>query len=314
MRAPMPPDIHNVYIYEAFNTASWSVVLGSPMLLFFQNLKATATVLAISACLAPVLNILQLPAAYYVERIGYRRFVLSGWTMRSCVVVGMMVVALLPERVDAATRMILMLGLSLIYTTMRGISSAGFSAVVHAHRAGEPPGRVSRQGPSLRRAGGDHVPLRVGGVITTHRLGIPSGGVRHQRRVRLLQPGLPAKNSRCAGRENHTESKSASVEGHVFLPAVFQIRLLQHGREHGARIVGRFLGALFRVSLHASNSVVLYVAGATMLVVALNLVMIGPLLDRTGNKPALTLSGLFFIFHFFCWGLVAAGILPASRQ
>jgi hypothetical protein len=60
---PMPPDIHNVYIYEVFNTASWSVVLGSPMLLFFQHLNASATILAIAACLAPVLNILQIPAA-----------------------------------------------------------------------------------------------------------------------------------------------------------------------------------------------------------------------------------------------------------
>src|ERR1700734_2261494 len=86
---PMPSDIHNVYIYEVFNTASWSVVLGTPMLLFFQHLNASATVLAIAACLAPVLSILQLPAAYYVERVGYRRFVLSGWTLRSIIVVGM---------------------------------------------------------------------------------------------------------------------------------------------------------------------------------------------------------------------------------
>ena len=93
----MPPDLHNVYIYEVFNTASWSVVLGSPMLLFFQHLNASATVLAIAACLSPVLNILQLPAAYYVERVGYRRFVLSGWTLRSCIVVGMTIVAFLPE-------------------------------------------------------------------------------------------------------------------------------------------------------------------------------------------------------------------------
>src|SRR5476649_2734787 len=86
---PMPKDIHNVYIYEMFNTASWSVVLGSPMLLYFQHLNATATILAIAACLAPVLNILQMPAAHFVERIGYRRFVLGGWTTRSIVVVGM---------------------------------------------------------------------------------------------------------------------------------------------------------------------------------------------------------------------------------
>ena len=45
---------------------------------------------------------------------------------------------------------------------------------------------------------------------------------------------------------------------------------------------------------------------------ALFLVVVGPLLDRTGNKPALTLSGLFFVCHFFGWALVAAHVLPAN--
>src|ERR1700682_3230564 len=92
---PMPPGIHNVYVFEVFNTASWSVVLGSPMLLFFQHLNATATILAMAASLAPILNILQIPAARFVERVGYRRFVLSGWTTRSIFVIGMTVVAFL---------------------------------------------------------------------------------------------------------------------------------------------------------------------------------------------------------------------------
>src|SRR5271163_130552 len=98
---PMPKDIHNVYIYEVFNTASWSVVLGSPMLLYFQHLNATATILAIAASLPPILTILQIPAAHYVEQVGYRRFVLSGWVSRSVVVVAMALVAFLPDSVDA---------------------------------------------------------------------------------------------------------------------------------------------------------------------------------------------------------------------
>ena len=138
---PMPKDIHNVYIYEVFNTISWNVVLGAPMLLYFQHLKASATILAIAACLAPVLNILQIPAAQFVERVGYRRFVLTGWTTRSFVVVGMALVAFLPDTVDRATRLVLMLGLSFIYNTMRGASVCGFlpwfTHIVHESRRGE---------------------------------------------------------------------------------------------------------------------------------------------------------------------------------
>jgi MFS family permease len=68
----------------------------------------------------------------------------------------------------------------------------------------------------------------------------------------------------------------------------------------------------FRVDLSISNAVVLYVAAASTLVLACNLVAIGPLLDRTGNKPALTLSGIFFILHFSGWACVAAKILPPN--
>src|ERR1700683_4528570 len=141
MSEPMPPDIHNVYIYEVFNTASWSVVLGSPMLLFYQHLNASATTLAIAACLAPVLNILQMPAAHFVERVGYRRFVVNGWTSRSIVVVGMTLVAFLPDSVDRATRIVSMLSLAFVYNTLRGISVCGFlpwfTHIVPESRRGE---------------------------------------------------------------------------------------------------------------------------------------------------------------------------------
>ena len=73
---PMPKGIHNAYFFDTFNAMSWTVVLGSPMLLFLQHLRATATIMAVSACLAPLLTILQIPAARFVERVGYRRFVM----------------------------------------------------------------------------------------------------------------------------------------------------------------------------------------------------------------------------------------------
>jgi MFS family permease len=109
------------------------------MLLFLQHLKATATILALAACLSPVLNILQIPSARFVEKVGYRRFVLSGWTSRSFFVVGMTVVAFLPDSMDASTRIFLMLALSFGYNTLRGISSCGmlpwFTHIVPETRA-----------------------------------------------------------------------------------------------------------------------------------------------------------------------------------
>jgi MFS family permease len=40
------------------------------------------------------------------------------------------------------------------------------------------------------------------------------------------------------------------------------------------------------------------------------LFLVGRLIDRAGNKPALTASGLLMVCHFSAWAGVAAGIIP----
>jgi len=308
----MPPDIHNVYIYEAFNTASWSVVLGSPMLLFFQHLNATATVLAIAASLAPVLSILQMPAAHYVERIGYRRFVLSGWTLRSFMVVGMTIVTFLPERIDPATRMILMLGLALIYNTMRGVSSAGFlpwfTHIVPASRRGEFLARDQLSGAlaaiSCLFVCGMLLQLAAWysfGVVFAISAASAFASLAFLRRIPdvSVEKILPNPNP-LPWREM------------LFYPPFFNYVRYNMVVNMALGASGVFWVRFFRVSLGVSNSTVLYVAGASTMVLALGLIGIGPLLDRTGNKPALTLSGIVLICHFLGWSLVAARILPPN--
>jgi MFS family permease len=311
-REPMPPDIHNVYIYEAFNTASWSVVLGSPMLLFFQHLNATATILAVAACLSPVLNILQMPAAQFIERVGYRRFVVSGWTARSIVVVGMTIITLLPEKVDVATRMGIMLGLSLLYNAMRGVSVAGFlpwfTHIVPASRRGEFLAKDQLSGAlaaitCLFISGSL---LRIGawysfGVVFSISAASAFASLIYLRRI----PDVPVE--KIVKNPNPMPWKEM-----LFYPPFF--KYIRYNV-----IINMALGAsnvfwvrFFRVSLQVSNSSVLYVAAATTMVLAFGLFLIGPLLDRTGNRPALTLSGIFFICHFLGWALVAAKILPPT--
>lgn len=309
---PMPPDIGNVYVYEAFNTASWSVVLGSPMLLFFQHLNASATVLAIAACLAPVLNILQLPAAYYVERVGYRRFVLSGWTLRSCIVVGMTFVALLPDRVDTATRMIVMLGLLLIYNAMRGVSVAGFlpwfTHIVPASRRGEFLAKDQFSGAlaaisCLFLSGSllQHMAWYSFGVVFATSAICAFLSLLFLRRI----PDVPAEKI-------PRNPNALPWKDMIFHPPFFRYVLYNMMTNVAFGASNVFWVRFFRVELQVSNAVVLYVAAATTLALAINLVVIGPMLDRAGNKPALTLSGVVFLCHFSGWALVAAKILPAN--
>jgi MFS family permease len=308
---PMPKDIHNVYIYEMFNTASWSVVLGSPMLLYFQHLNASATLLAIAACLPPVLNILQMPAAHFVERVGYRRFVLSGWTSRSIVVVGMTLIAFLPDSISPTTRMVAMLGLSLVYNALRGIAVCGilpwFTHIVSESRRGEFLAKDQLAGAVAAIVClfisatllGLHDARYSFGIVFAMSAASAFASLIFLRRI----PDVPV------------EKISANPTPMPWSEMLFYAPFFSYVRYNV--VINMALGAsavfwvrYFRTSLQVSEANVLYVACFSTIVLAGGLVLVGPLIDRAGNKPALTASGLLFVCHFIGWACVAARVIP----
>ncbi len=115
-----------INLFQLFNTASFTLVNGVPMILFFRELGASDFLLGIVAALGPVLNLLQIPATRYLPRIGYRRLVVGGWSLRTGFIAGM---ALLPWAVprigyEAATATMLLLLFA--YNASRGASLCGF--------------------------------------------------------------------------------------------------------------------------------------------------------------------------------------------
>jgi hypothetical protein len=308
---PMPAGIHKAYIFDMFNTTSWTVVLGAPMLLFFQQLHATATILAVAACLAPLLNILQIPAAPFVERVGYRRFVLSGWTTRSFVVIAMTVVAFLPESFDRATRIVLMLGLSFVYNALRGISVCGmlpwFTHIVPEGRRGE---FLSKDQTGIAVA--SIVSLCFYGLIlrggpTWYSFGIvfSTSAVAAFVSLSFLKqiPDVPV--------EKIVKNPGPLPWREMFFyPPFFKYIRYNVVINLALGVSNAFWVRYFRAFLHVSQSSTLLAACVTNIILAGTLFLIAPLIDRTGNKLVLTLSGIFLVCHFSGWACVAAGVLP----
>src|SRR5512133_254129 len=77
-----PPGLHNAYLFSTFNAFSYQIVLNAPMVLYAKTLGASATVLGIIAGMMPLLVIFQIPAASYIPRLGFKRFVFAGWGTR----------------------------------------------------------------------------------------------------------------------------------------------------------------------------------------------------------------------------------------
>ena len=307
----MPPGIHNVYIFDIFNTTSWSVVLGTPMLLFLQHLNATATVVAIAVGLAPILSILQIPAARFVEQVGYRRFVLGGWTSRSFMVIGMAIIAFLPDSIDRTTRIVLMLFLSFIYNILRGISSCGmlpwFTHIVPETRRGE---FLAKDQSAVAFSGivslclfafllmGNHPGYSFGIVFTISFIAALIS-LTFLRRV----PDVPVEKI-------IINKQPLPWKEMFFYPPFFRYLRYNVIINMAMGVSTAFWVRYFEAFLHVNESNVLYINCGTNIVLVLALFLITPLIDRTGNKQVLTLSGILLTLHFIGWGSVAAGLVP----
>src|SRR5436190_14824136 len=104
-----PPGLHNAFLFSTFNALSYQIVLSSPMVLYAKTLHASATVLGIIAGMMPLLVIFQIPAANYIPRVGFKRFVYGGWGMRVMFIFVMALVTLAHVFLNNAAQLSLML-------------------------------------------------------------------------------------------------------------------------------------------------------------------------------------------------------------
>lgn len=96
------------------------------MVLYAKTLGASATVLGIIAGMMPLLVIFQIPAANYIDRVGFKRFVYAGWGIRVLFIFGMALVPLTGSFLDKKNQLALMLGLLFGFNLSRGISSCAW--------------------------------------------------------------------------------------------------------------------------------------------------------------------------------------------
>src|SRR5690348_16391476 len=96
------------------------------MVLYARTLGASATVLGIIAGMMPLLVIFQIPAASYIPRLGFKRFVFAGWGTRVMFIFAMALDPLTGIFLKPETRLALMLMLLFCFNLSRGISSCAW--------------------------------------------------------------------------------------------------------------------------------------------------------------------------------------------
>lgn len=119
----LPHGIVNAYLFQATSSASWQMCMSSPLILFVRELGASSLVLGVLAGLAPLTSVLQLPMSRRVEQIGFRKLMLSGWSARTFLLLPLALLPLLvPSLIAPTTAIAAVLGIVLVFTTLRGLS------------------------------------------------------------------------------------------------------------------------------------------------------------------------------------------------
>ena len=78
------------------------MVMDSPVILYAESLGASATVIGLIQGITPLMVVFQIPAADHVGRVGYKRFITTGWTLRLVFVLPLIAVPPIERRVESS--------------------------------------------------------------------------------------------------------------------------------------------------------------------------------------------------------------------
>src|SRR5262249_33304532 len=166
--ASFPEGLNNAFVFSFFNALSFQIVLSSPMVLYARTLGASATILGIIAGMMPLLVIFQIPAASYIPRLGFKRFVYAGWGTRVMFIFAMALVPLPGGFLDAKNRLALILVLLFCFNLSRGISSSAWLPWITALVPGPLRGKYLTRDAAVQNSGSFVTFLVAAGCLANH--------------------------------------------------------------------------------------------------------------------------------------------------
>jgi MFS family permease len=302
-----PPGLNNAYLFAVFNAFSFQIVLNSPMVLYGKSLGASATVLGIIAGMMPLLVVFQIPAAQYVNQVGYRRFVYAGWGTRVTFIFGMALVPLSGFFLNPTTRLALLLTLLFGFNLSRGISSCAWLPWI----AQLVPETV--RGRYLAR---DAACMNLASCFTFLLAALALSGTPRPWQFAALFAFSAVMGAAsltflkripdCPPPEHPGASKGPVPWGEIVRFAPFQKLLwtiIAWSVAYGGMTA--FTVVFLKTQTSMSESAILAVCSASFLGGLCSLWFLGSRLDHLGSKPVLTFSLVTWLGIVAGWGLLA---------
>ena len=308
----LPPGLNNAYLFAVFNALSFQIVLNSPMVLYGKTLGASATVLGLIAGMMPLLVIFQIPAAQYINRVGYRKFVYAGWGTRVMFIFGMALVPVAGAFLNAASQLALLLALLFGFNLSRGISSCAWLPWISQLVPAGVRGRyLARDAACVNLAscftyllaaaclGGSPQPWQFATLFAFSAV-MGAASLNFLKRI-----------PDCAPPENSETSRGPVPWGEIVRHAPFQKLLWAAGAwsvAYGG--LTAFTVVFLKTETSMNESTILAVTSVSFLGGLCSLWFLGSRLDHLGSKPVLAFSFVTWLAIIAGWGALAGGAVP----
>jgi len=308
-----PKGSFNAHWFNLCNAVSFQIILGAPIILYAQSIGASSTVLGIIASFTPLMTVFQLPAAQFLGRYGYKRFVLMGWSLRT-IFIFLMAMVPLAEFLDGTSKLAIILASLFVFNLLRGISTAAWMPWMAALIPEETRGRFLSLD-QIFMYGGSLLALVASAVVMTGRVAsweyslvflISAAGATLSLDFIRRIPEVEAS-------ETVRKSSEPVPWGKILSYPPFR-ELLKFNVLFMAVIgsMGVFTVEYLREFPKFDVSLVLYLSGLSFIGALVSLPFTGRLVDEAGSKPVMTGALGLFSATILGWLLVAAGVLPCS--
>lgn len=309
--ASFPPGTLNFNGFSFFNAVSFQIVLGAPVILYAKSLGASSLMLGTIAALTPLLTTLQLVAARFLHRTGYRRFALAGWGVRTFFTACVVAVPLLPDA-SPRTRLIVLVASLFFFNLLRGFASGAWLPWLTALLPEKVRGRFLSRDQAFMHLGCLTALLASAWVM--------AGRTDPRDYAVVFGIGFIAAlvSLWFIRRIPEVDSPEERRRSGVAVPWAAMLRFPPFARLLGFTTfymavigsLGVFTVEFLVTRQKFTESTILLLGGMAFIGALAGLGLTGPRLDATGSKPWLRASLLAFVAVTAGWLLLAAGMLP----
>jgi MFS family permease len=299
--------------FSLYNQLNFQIILGTPLILYAKSLGASSTTIGIVAALAPLLTVLQLPTAYFIPRVGYKRFVLLGWFSRTLTVFSLALLPLLTA-FDNATKISLMLMALFIFNVLRGISTGAWLPWLTSLIPEE------RRGNFLRK---DQTYVQIGGLLA-----MVLSTVVLWNNAKPWHFALLFFLSACAatlslffirlvpevevGEQVRTSSQPVPWGAMLKYPPFTRLLIFTVVYNWVIGGLAAFIVGFLQHIGGFSDGMILGCNVFAFVGAAISVQLVSGLMNRTGTKPILRISLVCYFWAVICWLLISSELLTTT--